>query len=121
MLRIDLLGVKLLVLVVADHISEAIIRGDVALNPLETVAALPFTLLRYGVPFVLYVVAVRTWTGTVVAGVGWIAVEVSVALAVADGSAGSGAGGLTVLPPLLLLTVAAVALVEHLAHAGRTT
>jgi hypothetical protein len=120
-LRVDQAGVKLLVLLVGNHLSLAIARGDAALSPLESLSLLPVTMLLYGLPFVLYLTLVRSWAGTLAAGIGWIVVEVGVALAVAEESERSSTAGigLVLMPPFLMLTVGSVALVEHVVRAGR--
>lgn len=116
-LRIGPLGVKLAAVFVAHHLSRVIANDDPALNPIASLLSLPLALLLYGVPLAIYVLAVRTWPGTVIAGIGWIVVEVVVAVRVADASSGS--TGLLLMPPYLVLTTATVALGERVAPALR--
>jgi hypothetical protein len=116
-LRIGPLGVKLTAVFLAHHLSRVIANDDPGLNPIASLLSLPFALLLYGVPLAIYVLAVRTWPGTVIAGLGWIVVEVLVARHVA--TAPPGGPGLLLMPPYLVLTTATVALGERVAPARR--
>lgn len=116
-LRVGPLWVKLGAIFFAHHLSVVIANDDPGVNPIASLLSLPFHLLLYGVPLAIYVLAVRTWPGTVIAGIGWIVVEVVVALRVADASSGS--PGLLLMPPYLVLTTATVALGERVAPALR--
>jgi uncharacterized membrane protein YvlD (DUF360 family) len=119
-LRIEPLGVKLLAVAIAHHLSVIITNDDLTVSPLLSLLSLPFSMLLYGIPLAIYVLAVRTWAGTVAAGFGWIAVEVAVAHRIAESFEGSpAAGDLLVMPPYLVLTVTMVALGERLVAAGR--
>lgn len=116
-LRVGPLWVKLGAVFFAHHLRVVIANDDPGVNPIASLLSFPFSLLLYGVPLAIYVLAVRTWPGTVIAGLGWIIVEVVVALQVADASPGG--PSLLLMPPYLVLTTATVALVERVAPAAR--
>jgi hypothetical protein len=93
-------------------------------NPTPTLAdvaaAVPYVLLLTSGPGLLYVVLVRSWWGTVLAGIGIAVAELALFAHVsAAGASSSTAGvGLVALPPLLMLPVLVTVAFERRGRRG---
>lgn len=97
------------VLVLVDMASTALVHNP-APTFVDLIAALPVVLLLNAVPGYVYVVLIRTWTGTWVAGAAIVTVQMTLvahlsALSTTSSTAGV---GLVALPVLLLPPVLGV-------------
>ena len=97
------------------QIATVALGHDPAPTVVDVIAFLPFGLLFDALPGFVYVGMIRTWAGTVVAGVAIVAVQLALFAYVSElGRTSSTAGfGLMALPVLLLVPVLGVWLWER--------